>query len=101
MRWLAILAGIALHGAMVPAAIAQQVVDEATARARVPHDDAMKQAAAGGRAMYLYDHAAWHATVRFVEDWNGRPPAWLRRYFVEPGEGDQLTTVIFGDEGGK
>ena len=101
MRWLAVLAGLALHASAIAPAAAQQAIDEETARSRIPHYDAMKQAATRGRQMYLYDQAAWHATDRFLEDWGDRPTDWLRGYFVEPGEGSQLTAVFFGEQDGK
>ncbi len=100
MRWLAVLAGLVLHVSVVPVAIAQQAIDEETARSSIPHYDAMKRAATRGREMYLYDQAAWHATDRFLADWGERPTDWLRGYFVERGEDGGLTAVFFGEEGG-
>jgi hypothetical protein len=101
MRWLAVLAVLALHASTVAPAAAQQALDEEAARSSIPHYDAMKQAVTRGRQIYLYDQAAWHATDRFLADWGDQPTDWLRGYFVEADEGGRLTTVFFGEQDGR
>jgi hypothetical protein len=101
MRWLMVFGALAFSAAVAPGAAAQRELGEDEARRSTPHYEAVKEASARGREMYLYDQAAWHATDRFLEDWGSRATDWLRGYLVEPGDDDRLTAVFFGEQDGK
>ena len=102
MHGLWALAGaIVLQVVLAPAALAQRELTEEEARTRIPHYDAMRQAAARGRELYLYDQAAWHATDRFREEFDFENASFMRGYVVVPRDDGRLDTVFYGEIDGR
>ena len=102
MHGLWALAGaIVLQVVLAPAALAQRELTEEEARTRIPHYDAMRQAAARGRELYLYDQAAWHATDRFREEFDFENASFMRGYVVVPRDDGRLDTVFYGEVDGR
>lgn len=54
-----------------------------------------------GRQMYRYDQAAWNATDEISKSVDLSSPGELRGYLVEPLDNGNLSTVFYGENGGK
>lgn len=61
------------------------------------HAAAVAAAEERGRAMYLYDQAAWHASDRFLTDFDLTNASFMRGYVVLPRGDEMLDTVFFGE----
>jgi hypothetical protein len=83
------LIGIAALALAVPASAQSDVPAELAAAAAA--------AEARGQQMYLYDQAAWHATDRFVAEFDLNNSSFMRGYIVLPRDDGMLDTVFFGE----
>lgn len=100
MRWLMVLGALAFSAAVAPGAAAQRELGEDEARRSIPHYEAVKEAATRGREMYLYDQAAWHATDRFLEEFDRGKTSMMRGYLILPRDDDRLDAVFYGEVDG-